>query len=71
MIIHILSGVVAYFYPLLILPIVAYHVLQYGMGVRFFGFQGEIRPGNSVEHTGVKLLEVFAGYLAAKLVYTQ
>jgi hypothetical protein len=70
-ILHVLSGALAYFYPILLVPIVGYHALQYVMGVRFFGFQGEIRPGNSLEHTAVKLLEVGAGYLTAYLVSTQ
>jgi len=68
--IHFLSGMIIYFVPWTIIPIVGYHLLQYFMDVRFFGFQGEIRHGNSVEHTLVKLLEIYAGYLFIKLVYT-
>lgn len=68
--IHVLSGVIVYFIPAIIIPILIYHGLQYFMNVRFFIFQGEIRPGNSLEHTLVKLLEVLAGYSLIKLVYT-
>jgi hypothetical protein len=67
-IIHVLSGVLAYFVPVIIPFIIMYHALQYMMDVRFFGFQGEIRWGNSFEHTVIKLLEVLAGYLLVKLV---
>jgi hypothetical protein len=67
-VIHVLSGVLAYFIPVIIHLVVFYHVLQYMMDVRFFGFQGEIRSGNSFEHTLLKLLEVLAGYLMIKLV---
>lgn len=67
-IIHVLSGILAYFVPVIIPFILMYHRLQYLMDVRFFGFQGEIRSGNSFEHTGIKLLEVLAGYLLVKLV---
>lgn len=66
--IHVLSGVLAYFVPVIIPFIFLYHGIQYLMNVRFFGFQGEIRPGNSFEHTLLKLLEVLAGYLLVKLV---
>lgn len=66
--IHVFSGMLAFFIPVIIPLILLYHGLQYIGGVRFFGFQGEIREGNSFEHTLIKLLEVLAGYLLVKLV---
>jgi len=68
--IHVLSGIVCYFLPAIIPVVVGYHVLQYLLDIRFFGLEGKIRRGNSLEHTAVKLLEVLAGYLLAKVVYT-
>lgn len=67
-VIHVLSGVFAYFVPVIIPFILLYHGIQYLADIRFFGFQGEIREGNSFEHTLIKLLEVLAGYLLVKLV---
>ena len=67
-VIHVLSGVVAYFIPAIIPLVLLYHALQYMHDVRFFGFQGEIREGNSFEHTLLKLLEILAGYLLVKLI---
>jgi hypothetical protein len=69
-IIHVLSGVLAYFIPVIIPLVVFYHGLQYMMDVRLFGFQGEIREGNSFEHTLVKLLEILAGYIIIGRIYT-
>lgn len=66
--IHVLSGVVAFYVPAIIPLLLLYHFLQYLHDVRFFGFQGEIREGNSFEHTLIKLLEILAGYLLIKLV---
>lgn len=69
-VLHVLSGVACYFIPAIIPAVVGYHILQYSLGVRFFGLEGKIRNGNSVEHTALKLAEVLAGYLLAKVVYT-
>lgn len=67
-VIHVLSGVVAYFIPAIIPLLLLYHGLQYLYNIRFFGFQGEIREGNSFEHSLVKLLEILAGFLLVKLI---
>ena len=64
--IHGLTGIVGYFYPILLVLSVAYHFLQYVLDVRFFVFSGTYEDGNSLEHTGVKLLEMACGYLIAK-----
>jgi hypothetical protein len=67
-VIHVLSGSLAYFLPAIIPFLLLYHVIQFIHNVRFFGLQGEIREGNSFEHTLVKLLEILAGYLLVKVV---
>jgi len=60
--IHVLTGVVGYFFPWILVTSVLYHFLQYMMDVRFFAFAGTYEDGNSLEHTGVKLAEVMSGY---------
>jgi hypothetical protein len=67
-VIHVLSGSLAYFLPAIIPLLLLYHAIQFIRNVRFFGLQGEIREGNSFEHTLVKLLEILAGYLLVKLI---
>jgi hypothetical protein len=66
--IHILTGSIAYYYPTFLFFILAYHLLQYGLNVRFFIFQWKLGKGNSIEHTVVKLLEVLLGYLLASII---
>jgi hypothetical protein len=67
MVIHVLSGVAAYSYPILLFAIIGYHFLQYFLNVRFFAFEMTYKEGNSLEHTALKLLEVgfgcFLGWL--------
>ena len=65
--IHILSGIVGYFYPAVLLGVFAYHSIQYYLDVRFFAFDCEIREGNSLEHTMLKLSEVCIGYILAAI----
>ena len=65
--IHVLSGVAGYFYPAILVTVFAYHVLQYYLDVRFFAFDREIREGNSLEHTMLKLTEVSIGYILASI----
>lgn len=64
-VIHILSGVIGYFFPVVLLIMVLYHFLQYFLEVRFFIFDLNYKTGNSIEHTCVKLFEVLIGYLLA------
>lgn len=64
--IHVLTGVVGYFFPIVLVLSVVYHFLQYFLDVRFFVFSGTYEDGNSLEHTVVKLLEMGCGYLIAK-----
>ena len=67
-VIHILTGVIAYYYPTFLFFILGYHLLQYSLDVRVFIFQWKIEKGNSFEHTVVKLLEVLFGYLLAMVI---
>ena len=65
---HVLFGVVAYFSPAFLTLILAYQLLQYFLGVRFFAFEQEIRQGNSLEHTMLKLSEIAIGYILAPIL---
>jgi hypothetical protein len=67
-IIHTLSGFIGYFFPVVLFFIVLYHVLQYAFDIRLFFFDLNYKPGNSLEHTGLKLFEVLIGYLLAVMV---
>ena len=64
----ILFGVVAYFSPAFLAIILSYQLLQYCLGVRFFAFEQEIRDGNSLEHTMLKLSEIAIGYILAPIL---
>jgi hypothetical protein len=64
-IIHIISGYIAYYYPVLLVAIFGYQVLQLVFNVRVFFFSWKIEPGNSIEHTLVKLIEYALGYFIA------
>ena len=69
-VIHIATGMIGYFFPLLLVAALMYHVVQYILDVRFFAFEGTYEDGNSLEHTALKLLEIGAGYLGMKLIKT-
>ena len=64
---HLILGFIGYFYPKVLYGTIGYQVLQYGMGVRFFLFEGAIKSGNTIEHTAMKLGEVAIGYVLAML----
>jgi hypothetical protein len=65
--IHVLLGFLGYWYPEILYGTLGYQFLQYIFGVRVFIFEMTIKEGNSLEHTSVKLSEVFIGYLIAML----
>lgn len=67
-VIHTLSGFIGYFFPILLLIVVLYHLLQYFLDLRLFFFDLNYKPGNSLEHTSLKLFEVLIGYLLAVMV---
>jgi hypothetical protein len=60
---HVLLGFIGSQYPAILLLAVAYQLLQYFWNIRFFVFQGRIEKGNSLQHTGLKLFEIFIGVL--------
>jgi hypothetical protein len=60
--IHVLTGVVGYFFPSVLVANVLYHFLQYFLDIRFFAFEWTYREENSLEHTFMKLVETMIGY---------
>ena len=71
-VIHVISGMIAFKYPILLVAIVGYHMFQLAFGIRLFVFDGNFQKGNSVEHTALKLAEVGLGYaLAAAIQYSE
>ena len=59
---HILLGIIAYFYPILIVFIIGYQFLQLALHKRFFVFSWKIEEGNSVGYTCYKLMQYAIGY---------
>ena len=66
---HILFGFLAVWYPIVGIVAVLYQLGQFVFNVRVFPVEGRIEPGNSVEHTGLKLFEIAVGYLAGFLIH--
>jgi hypothetical protein len=65
---HVILGFFGYFYPQILYATLGYQLLQYATNTRFFLFEMKFRPGNSLEHTAIKLAEVGIGYILA-IVY--
>lgn len=65
---HLAAGFVAVWYPLLGLLAVLYQLTQYILNIRFFVFEGTYRQGNSLRHTGKKLVEMALGYALGYVV---
>ena len=65
---HIFFGFVAVWFPWVGILAVAYQVLQFVFNVRVFPVEGRILPGNTWQHTGLKLAEMALGYVAALLI---
>lgn len=61
-------GFVAAWIPLVGILAVAYQVLQFAFNVRVFPVEGHILPGNTWQHTGLKLAEMALGYVVGLLV---
>ena len=66
--IHILTGMIAFKYPLFLIAIIGYHIFQLVFGIRLFVFDVNLKTGNSIEHTALKLAEVGLGYALAVLI---
>jgi hypothetical protein len=67
-VIHILLGFVAAWIPLVGGLAVAYQLTQYILDIRFFPVELRVAQGNNILHTGVKLGEMVAGYIAGRYV---
>ncbi len=65
---HIFFGFVAAWIPWVGILAVAYQVLQLAFNVRVFPVEGRILPGNTWQHTGLKLFEIGLGYGIGRLV---
>lgn len=64
MAIHVISGMIAYYFPVLIVLMVGYQLLQLVLNCRFFLFSWEIKKGNSAPYTFYKILQYIVGYAA-------
>ena len=64
---HIIIGYIGYFYVYILLAEIIYQLVQLAMNKRFFLLEMKLAHGNSVEHTALKLAEVFLGYCIAAL----
>ena len=64
-VIHVGIGFAAYYSNPVLVGFLVYQTLQYAFNVRVFAFEGVIRPGNSLEHTLIKLGQTAVGYLVA------
>jgi hypothetical protein len=62
LLIHIGLGLLAAFYFPIVWFYLAYQALQLILQKRFFLFEWQIKDGNSITHTGVKIIEFFIGF---------
>lgn len=67
MILHVLIGIIGYFFPALLIAFLAYQFIQYVFGFRFFLFEMAIKSHNSLEHTSYKIMEAFMGYITTMI----
>jgi len=68
-IIHIILGVIAAFYTPVALLFLIYQFSQLALDRRFFLFEWQIKTGNSLDHTLVKLFEFLIGFLIGKFLH--
>lgn len=64
-IIHILIGIIAYYYTTVGVIYLMYQFLQLYLNKRFFLFQWKIEHGNTLVHTLIKIGESMIGWLGA------
>ena len=69
--VHVMIGFVSVWVPLIGMLALVYQIGQYAFNIRVFFMEGEIRPGNSWDHTGLKLVEMAVGYAVGYGVYLQ
>lgn len=63
--VHVALGALAFRWPLLWAPVVAYNLAQLALGVRFFVHRWRAEPGNSAAYTVFKLAQYGAGWALA------
>ena len=68
---HLMFGFLAVWYPLIGFLALIYQLGQYIYNVRVFPVEGKILPGNSLQHTAVKLGEMAVGYVIGLFVNTK
>ena len=61
-IIHVISGMIAFYYPIFIIIIIGYQLLQLILNYRFFLFSWKIKKGNSSWYTLYKIIQYISGY---------
>ncbi len=62
MVVHFLLGFIANWIPIIGIIAVIYQLLQLVFNVRTFPLELKVESGNSLSHTGLKLLEIGLGY---------
>ena len=60
--VHVMIGFVSVWIPLIGMLALVYQIGQYAFNIRVFFMEGEIRQGNSWDHTGLKLVEMTVGF---------
>jgi hypothetical protein len=60
---HIVIGFIAAWYSIIGVLAILYQAIQYVLDVRFFPVTMMIKKGNSIAHTGLKLVEIGMGYV--------
>ena len=65
---HILTGVLAVFYPIWIWIFLSYQLLQLALDIRFFGAHFHIKKGNNLVHTTRKIGEFALGYFITRSI---
>ena len=63
-IIHVVTGMISYFYPFIIILSLMYQFLQLALNGRFFLFEWKFKTGNSLGYTLYKISQYLIGYLA-------
>jgi hypothetical protein len=65
---HVIIGFLgAVIHPVILLIALLYQIGQYAFNIRVFPLEQEIKNGNSLDHTALKVLEIFFGYGVGKL----
>jgi len=68
---HVALGLLSVWIPGLLTFVLLYQLAQLLLNKRFFLFEGQIREGNSLQHTLLKVAEILLGFLLGTLVRTK